>query len=409
MTSYPKLEVNASHFAPNQTMFKFKCVPQCAAGYTEIFNRCYRNSNDGQQDISGFFTKVSQDLITLWPMVILVCALAAIFSYVLLILFRYAIEYIIWIIYIGFVLAIGAGAIFFWIWYIREGGSERLIPAIVLSLLVAVVIMILVWFRKRIKLVAQLFKEASKALIDITSLLFEPLLTFITLMLAIVPFIFFIIVIQTAGSPTDAKNLDGTTQVTFQQDNGIYIARIINFVAFLWFTQFIFGCQHFVIAGTICKWYFIRDKSKLNSPVWTTFYQLVRFHLGSVCLGSIIITLVKILRMIVEGLQSQARQDGNVVGQVIACCCAYFVRLIEDFLKYLIRNAYIIVAKDGTPLVASGKKAFKLIFDNLMDVIALNQFGDIVLVVARLLVVALSGFIAYYLMVSKFQAQVYKN
>lgn len=45
------------------------------------------------------------------------------------------------------------------------------------------------------------------------------------------------------------KILDGSTQVTFQKDIGIVISRIINFIAFLWFTQFIFGCQHFVISG----------------------------------------------------------------------------------------------------------------------------------------------------------------
>lgn len=76
------------------------------------------------------------------------------------------------------------------------------------------------------------------------------------------------------------------------------------------------------------------------------------------------------------------------------------MQMVEEFLKYLIRNAYIIVAKDGMPLVKSGRKAFKLMFDNLLDVIALNQFGDIVLVMGRLLIVALSSFIAYYLMVN---------
>jgi len=63
------------------------------------------------------------------------------------------------------------------------------------------------------------------------------------------------------------------------------------------------------------------------------------------------------------------------------------------------RNAYIIVAKDGTPFFESGKKAFGLLFRNLMDVIALNNFGDIVLVIGRLFIVGIAGFIGYELMV----------
>jgi hypothetical protein len=249
MTSKPKLEVNVEQFNFNQTLIRYRCVPKCDLGYKEIFNRCYKTDSD--TDISGFFTKMSQDLITTWPKILLTCFIAFIFSYVLLILFRYAIEYIIWIIYIGFALAIAAGAIFFWIWFIVQKQSEFLIPAVILSVMFALVIFILIWFRKRIKLVAQLFKEASKSLIDITSILFEPILTFLTLMLAIGAFVAFIIIIQTAGNPTDTKNLDGSTQVTFEKDVGIVIARVINLIAFIWFTQFIFGCQHFVIAGNI--------------------------------------------------------------------------------------------------------------------------------------------------------------
>lgn len=106
--------------------------------------------------------------------------------------------------------------------------------------------------------------------------------------------------------------------------------------------------------------------------------------------------------MIVDGLRNQAREDGNVVGQAIACCCSYIIQLIEEFLQYLIRNAYIIIARDGTPFFESGKKAFKLIWDNMIDVIALNQFGDIVLVMGRLFIVVLSSFIAYFMMVNTF-------
>lgn len=73
------------------------------------------------------------------------------------------------------------------------------------------------------------------------------------------------------------------------------------------------------------------------------------------------------------------------------------IELLEELLKYLVRNAYIIVAMDGTPLIPSGKKAFNLILKNLVDVIALNQVGDFVLVLARIFIVAITGFLCYEL------------
>jgi hypothetical protein len=61
----------------------------------------------------------------------------------------------------------------------------------------------------------------------------------------------------------------------------------------------------------------------------------------------------------------------------------------------LVRNAYVIVAKEGTPFCDSGKKAVKLLADNITDVIALNHFGDLVLFVCRLIVVLIAGFVGY--------------
>ena len=53
------------------------------------------------------------------------------------------------------------------------------------------------------------------------------------------------------------------------------------------------------------------------------------------------------------------------------------------------------MAKEGTPFCDSGKRAYRLLMDNINDVIALNHFGDLVLVVCRLLIVLIAGFVGY--------------
>jgi solute carrier family 44 (choline transporter-like protein), member 1 len=59
------------------------------------------------------------------------------------------------------------------------------------------------------------------------------------------------------------------------------------------------------------------------------------------------------------------------------------------------RNAYIVIAKDGTPLIQSGKKAFHLLKAHSKDVIALNFAGDFVMFIAKVFVVAITGFVGY--------------
>jgi hypothetical protein len=85
------------------------------------------------------------------------------------------------------------------------------------------------------------------------------------------------------------------------------------------------------------------------------------------------------------------------VGVCLACCCSWIMAKIEEFLKYLLRNAYIVTAMDGTPLIESGKKAFHLLFNNLINVVALNRVGDFVLYLGRVFVTLISGFVCYEL------------
>ena len=75
--------------------------------------------------------------------------------------------------------------------------------------------------------------------------------------------------------------------------------------------------------------------------------------------------------------------------------------MLDRALQYLVRNAYIIIALDGTPFFESGKRAFHLLKDNLDHCYSVNQFGDIVLAVCRFLVTLIAGFVAYEILVSK--------
>jgi Plasma-membrane choline transporter len=71
------------------------------------------------------------------------------------------------------------------------------------------------------------------------------------------------------------------------------------------------------------------------------------------------------------------------------------MKMIEKLLQYLIRNAYIIVAKDGTPLVTSGRKAVELLARQIINVVILNKVGDFVLFVGKLFIVLISTFVGY--------------
>ena len=137
-----------------------ECVEDCPEWYLEISNRCIDADN---------MAEMVKSLKETWYYILIICFVAFIFSYVFLILFRHAAKYVIWVINIGFVVLVVGLAILCAAYGIIEG-------AITFGIMGIFLIILLIWFRKRISLVAKLFKEASKALIDVPAVMFEPIL-----------------------------------------------------------------------------------------------------------------------------------------------------------------------------------------------------------------------------------------
>ena len=56
-----------------------------------------------------------------------------------------------------------------------------------------------------------------------------------------------------------------------------------------------------------------RDKSDLKLPVATSFWRLVRYHLGSVAFGSFIIALVQLIRIIMQYVERKLAKKGGKI------------------------------------------------------------------------------------------------
>jgi solute carrier family 44 protein 1 (choline transporter-like protein) len=101
--------------------------------------------------------------------------------------------------------------------------------------------------------------------------------------------------------------------------------------------------------------------------------------LGTVVFGSLIITIICLIKALIRGLVN------NRQAKLLIDCC---LGAIEDFLKYLSKNAYIQTAMHGQPFYKSGKRAVRLLAANALSAIAINSVGDFVLAMAKILVIA---------------------
>jgi solute carrier family 44 (choline transporter-like protein), member 1 len=65
---------------------------------------------------------------------------------------------------------------------------------------------------------------------------------------------FFTILIESAGILTK----DEFGNVAYVKNGAMIFTSWCNLLAFVWFTQFLFGCQHMIVAGAVGKWFFTR-------------------------------------------------------------------------------------------------------------------------------------------------------
>lgn len=86
---------------------------------------------------------------------------------------------------------------------------------------------------------------------------------------------------------------------------------------------------------------FSRDKKRLSLAVTRSTATLVRFHLGTVAFGALVIGLVRLIRAIFAFIQKRLKGVDNDCARGILWCCHCCLWCFECALKFLTRNAYI--------------------------------------------------------------------
>lgn len=160
-----------------------KCVESCPRNFSTIHNKCKETNKTEEDDdelvdpkvleiilISPFSHGIAtflQNVSTFRDAIAIMCLFALFFSYIFVILFRFIACYVIWIISIGcvvFVFGIAGISVVMW-------NSEVTMVAFTVGIALTG---FLFWFRKKVSLVAKLFKESSRVMVDIPTIIFGP-------------------------------------------------------------------------------------------------------------------------------------------------------------------------------------------------------------------------------------------
>ncbi|KAK2159127.1 hypothetical protein NP493_1746g00015 [Ridgeia piscesae] len=388
----------------------FRCVPD-PRGLAKHFDEKANITSTFLKILNsdGIFRKVLSDVYVSWKEMLALCAIALGVSFIMVMLIRYIASVIVWVIVALAAIGSIVGTAFLWWTYAQEraevaSNNKFHFPildidiknetaflgfSITATVLTVVLLLVIIVMRSRLVLVVALFHEAGKCLVDLPLLLLQPFWTFLILMLFFVYWIIIYAYMSTAGA-AQADYTKEFNSVVYRKSDLVHYMWWYHLIALIWISEFILACQQFIIASTVASWYFTRDKSHLGNPISKSICHLILHHIGSVALGSFIITLVKIPRYILMYIKSKLKNAENDCAKCCLKCCICCLWCLEKFLKYLNLNAYTIIAIEGKSFCPAAKKAFEIISSNVLRVAAINSVGDFVLFLGKIGVMAIT-------------------
>uniref|UniRef100_A0A8C1V085 Choline transporter-like protein n=1 Tax=Cyprinus carpio TaxID=7962 RepID=A0A8C1V085_CYPCA len=306
---------------------------------------------------------------------------------------------------------------------------------IILCVVEAILLLALIFLRTRILIAIALIQETSKALGHMMSTLFYPIVTFVLLLVCVSYWGITALYLATSGAPfykVVAMNtsqsgcsviranetcdpeyptcpsarcvfINYNTEGLFQRN--LFNLQIYNVFAFLWCVNFVIALGHCTLAGAFGSYYwaFSKPADIPTFPLIQSFMRALRYHVGSLAFGALILTLVQIVRIVLEYLDHKFKEAQNPCTRFIMCCLKCCFYCLEKFIKFINRNAYIMIAIYGKNFCVSAKNAFSLLMRNIIRVVVLDKVTDLLLFFGKLLVVGGVGVLAFFFFSGRIQ------
>ncbi|XP_077389806.1 choline transporter-like protein 5-B isoform X2 [Festucalex cinctus] len=400
------------------------------------------------KDVSG---KVFEDLANSWEWILIGMAISMVVSLIFLLLLRYIAGPLLWIMIWALIFAILCGIGLCYLQYYKlsgKVGSDRIISDIgfqmdfgvyleltqtwlifmlLLAVIEGIILLILLFLRKRLEIAIALLVEASMAMRHVMTALIYPIFTFFLLSLVIAYGAVVAVCLATSGVATytlvhpegsscDKTECDPTTFKpselsdeckksrclfnSYRDDNHSYslFLQAFNLFAFLWLVNFILALGQCTLAGAFASYYWaLKKPSDIPAcPLFTSFNRAISFHVGSLAFGALVLSGVQMIRICLTYLDQKLKGQQNSCARFMMACLKYCFWCLERFIKFLNKNAYIMIAIYGKSFFTSSRDAFFLLMRNVIRVAVLDKITDFLLFLGKLLIAGIVGAIAFF-------------
>lgn len=397
--------------------------------------------------------QIFEDYTVSWYWIVIGLVIAMVLSLLFIILLRFLAGIMVWVMIVMVILVLGYGIFHCYMEYSRlrgEAGSDISLVdlgfqtdlrvylhlrqtwmafMIILSILEVAIILLLVFLRKRILIAIALIKEASRAVGHVMCSMLYPLVTFFLLCLCIAYWASTAVFLSTSnvavykifddtscpllGQTCNPETFpsanesrlcpSGHCQFAFYGGESAYHHALLglqffNAFMFFWLSNFVLALGQVTLAGAFASYYWaLRKPEDMPAfPLFSAFGRALRYHTGSLAFGSLILAVVQIIRVTLEYLDQRLKAAQNKFARFVMVCLKCCFWCLEKFIKFLNRNAYIMIAIYGTNFCTSARNAFFLLMRNIIRVAVLDKVTDFLFLLGKLLIVGSVGILAFF-------------
>lgn len=161
------------------------------------------------------------------------------------------------------------------------------------------------------------------------------------------------------------------------ESNTAGILSVFLIFSFYWVSQVIKNVVHVTASGLVATWYFLSGLGMPSNPTASAFKRATTSSFGSICLGSLLVAILKTLRQLVN-----SKRGGN---NWLACIASCILAILDNLIEYFNMYAFTQVAIYGKTYCQAAKDTWTLVKSRGVDAIVNDNLISGVLVMGALI------------------------
>jgi hypothetical protein len=289
---------------------------------------------------------------------------------------------------VGVVAVVGLGGYVLNMGLKQNNDSIKVVAYVIFGLDVLLLLLI-IFLRKKIALTCAMIKEACRG-VQHNTLLLPVLAIVVSAFLAFAAFwvssFIYLWSIPDASVPVGAN---GGPQFNEKVRN----LMLFQVFAFLWIVAFLSAVYQHVVAGSVAGWYFSRDvmSTRPRENAFSSLFHALTTSSGSLAFGSLVLAFVQFLNFLLELTKKSNTKNRFLVCLISALQC--LLGCIQGIVQYINKFAYIHIAMHGSSFCKGARSCFDLISRNFFSAVIMDTIAGFVLFVGKALFTALSTII----------------